>query len=151
MSIIAIVIICLATAYWLLHSNGKVKPSRVQQLRSARGTVHLHNPYQAVSINYGGCACSAIKAIGDKRFLADQAPRVPLQECNAERCDCKYVRHDDRRLKEDRRALYCLQTDLHVVGGESEKRAPGIGRRSTDFAISTSASDFEYNDIEWAN
>ena len=150
MSIIAISLVCLAAAYWFFNAKRKKQSHRAKLPSRAQGPANRHSRYQAASINYGGCACSAVKAIGDKRFLAEQAPRVPLTECNAARCDCKYVRHEDRRIREDRRAIYCLQTDLHSVAGEAEQRAPGSCRRTTD-SFTAAASDYEYKDVKWAN
>ena len=151
MSIIAIVLACLLTAFWLFGSKGKARHNRTRSHKSTPNPGKLKNRYQAASINYEGCACSAVKAIGKKRYLAEQVPRVPLPKCDATTCDCKYVRHTDRRLNEDRRNIFCLQTDLHVVAGKSENRAPGRGRRGTDSPLSTAASDFEYNEIEWVS
>ena len=150
MTIIAIIAVCLAGAFWLLNAKGNTQSSRAKRPMSVQRSSKPHKRYQAASIKFGGCACSAVKTIGEKRFLAEQAPLVPLPECNAETCDCKYIRHEDRRVREDRRAIFCLKTDLHAVSGEAEHRAPGSCRRKTD-SITDAASDFDYKDIKWAS
>ena len=150
MTIIAIILVFLTGAFWLFKAKGNTRSSRVKRPIGVHRSGNPHNRYQAASINYGGCACSAVKAIGEKRFLAEQAPPVPLSECNAERCDCKYVRHADRRIRDDRRAVYCLQTDLHAVSGEAESRNPSGYRRETD-SFTSAASDFNYKDFKWAS
>ena len=150
MTMIAIIVVCLTGAFWLLKGKGNTKSSRVKRPMSVQRSGNPHKRYQGASINYGGCACSAVKAIGEKRFLAEQAPHVPLRTCNAERCDCKYDRHTDRRVAEDRRAIFCLQTDLHAVSGKAERRSPSGCRRGTDSSTSA-ASDFDYKDFNWAS
>ena len=76
---------------------------------------------------------------------------MPLGECDAEKCDCKFVRHEDRRMSDDRRAVFCLQTDLYEMAGKPDKRVSGHGRRQSDSCASAAASDFQYKDIKWAN
>ena len=87
--------------------------------------------YRAVSVvpdSRGGC--DAVKAITEQRYLLDEAPMLPLAECNrGGQCKCKYKRWDDRR-QEDRRALdhgFSNQF-FHDEDSRSNRR----GRRSTD-------------------
>ena len=149
MTIIAIMIVCVASAYWLLRPKTKSRRApRTRSVKVASRPGNLHHIYQAASINPGGCACTAVKALGDKRFLADEAPQMPLTNCDSAKCQCRYVRHDDRRRREDRRAVYCLQTDLHLVAGKEEHRAKTCRRRADK--LTGAASDLSYNDIKWA-
>lgn len=54
--------------------------------------------WHAVSVVGGPGACAAVKKLGPKRFLADEAPRFPLPECSsAWRCKCIYRHFPDRR------------------------------------------------------
>lgn len=48
-------------------------------------------------------ACSAVKALVGHRFLAGQAPQLPVPGCTAPRCTCKFVHYDDRRAGNRRR------------------------------------------------
>jgi len=148
MAIIAVILVCTVAAYWLLQP----KKAKSKRLRVNPGNIHrpgkLHKLYQAASINYGGCACAAVKAMGEQRFLAAEAPQLPLGTCDSAKCQCRYVRHVDRRAKEDRRAIYCLQTDLHAVAGKEEHRSKSCRRRSDQ--SSNAASDLQYKDIKWA-
>jgi hypothetical protein len=61
------------------------------------------HPYHAVSIRLGKNACAAAKALAEQRFLAKEAPRLPLAKCDAERCGCAFAHYEDRR-QEGRRA-----------------------------------------------
>ena len=51
-------------------------------------------------------ACAASTALGNRRFLAVEAPLLPLSSCDAEQCKCRYQRYRDRRGGEDRRHPY---------------------------------------------
>lgn len=142
MTIITIIIVCAVTAYWLLKHKAK------DSLKATQRPGNIHHIYQAASIKPGDCACSAVKPLGDKRFLSSEAPPLPLLNCDSEKCQCRFVRHEDRRQREDRRAAYCLQTDLHTVAGKEEHRGKTC-RRSAD-KLTGAASDLRYDDIEWA-
>lgn len=42
--------------------------------------------------------CAAVKALGEQRFLSDEAPRLPLDDCSEPaRCGCVYRHFNDRR------------------------------------------------------
>jgi hypothetical protein len=54
--------------------------------------------WHAVSVVGGPGPCLAVERLGPKRFLADEAPRLPLPECSyAWRCKCVYRHFPDRR------------------------------------------------------
>lgn len=86
-----------------------------------------HNPYRGVSIRFSSNACDAVKRLADRCFLAKEAPPLPLPECRATHCKCRYVYHADRRSGEDRRSG--LEPPLAMAG---PNRRVGIGRRSSD-------------------
>ena len=144
MTIAAILFVGLAIVYWVLKpgNNKSVEQPKVSQ--RARSQVKA---YSAASIHYRENACCAVKAIGDKRFLASKAPLLPLPECNANNCKCAYQRYDDRREQDNRRAPFSLQVDLHVMAGNADRRSLK-SRRDSDLGPA-SASDFSYDNIEW--
>ena len=147
MIIIAIMLVCAATTYWLLKPAARIKGVRRVPAKG-RGCDQQHSPYRAASITYGGCACASVKSLGNKRFLASKAPQVPLANCDSGKCQCRYIRHKDRRAGEDRRAAYCLQTDLHIVEGNQEQRSNSM-RRSSDRHTGIAAG-LDYSDFKWA-
>jgi hypothetical protein len=59
--------------------------------------------YQSIEISPGLMACDAVVELRGQRFLATEAPSLPLPECDAGKCDCRYKYHGDRRSGEDRR------------------------------------------------
>jgi hypothetical protein len=58
---------------------------------------HPRNRWHAVTLVAPSGACTAVAGLKGKRFLSADAPRLPLPQCDAARCDCKYRHYDDRR------------------------------------------------------
>jgi len=58
--------------------------------------------YTAKSIAICTNACAAATRLRNKSYLVGEAPELPLPNCDRT-CYCKYVDHDDRRIKDDRR------------------------------------------------
>ena len=142
MSVTVIILLCVASVYWLLRSreNTSPEPRKVQPAR------RQHNPYRAVSISHKRCACPTVKSLGDKRFPLAKAPQLPLLRCDADNCQCSYVRHNDQRALGDRRSPFGLQTDLYVLAEQSERRTLR-NRRKTDLGAAAT-SEFNLDDIE---
>ena len=61
------------------------------------------SPHHAVSIHAPSSACDAARVLGDQRFLSSEAPVLPLQDCDASECRCRYKHHEDRRVEPRRR------------------------------------------------
>lgn len=53
--------------------------------------------FQAVSIATGWPSCAAARELEGQRFLAKDAPHLPLPGCDQTSCDCAYQRYADRR------------------------------------------------------
>jgi len=85
--------------------------------------------FRAVSIRPGEDCCEAARQFGKMRFLCAKAPRLPVPECTAETCTCRYVHYADRRSGKDRRSVYdwTRERQLGVVN-----RRAARGRRATD-------------------
>ena len=85
--------------------------------------------FRAVSIRPGEDCCEAARQFGKMRFLCAKAPRLPVPECNAATCACRYVHYADRRSGKDRRSVYdwTRERQLGVVN-----RRAARGRRATD-------------------
>jgi hypothetical protein len=73
------------------------------------------------------CANSCAQAVEyqHKRFLPNEAPSLPLPECN-KHCTCTYMHHEDRRIKSDRRALSIK------MGEQNSDHRELKGRRKVD-------------------
>src|SRR5215472_888874 len=86
-------------------------------------------PWHAVRVVPGPCACTAVKQFGHKRWLGNEAPRLPLATCSTpSRCKCTYRHFQDRRGG-PRRAGERNGLSRPLTG--AEKRCL-VGRRVTD-------------------
>jgi hypothetical protein len=86
-------------------------------------------PWHAVHIVVGPNACAAAVALGKRRFLSSEAPRLPLAECTAAMtCTCVYRHHKDRRSGPRR---WSDQGGVNRARSQDERRAKR-GRREDD-------------------
>jgi hypothetical protein len=73
-------------------------------------------------------ACEAARDLTNVRFLADEAPMLPLSDCsNPAGCRCKYRHYDDRRTEARRESDVGLPMKDHP-----DDARDGVGRRVTD-------------------
>lgn len=90
--------------------------------------------YRAVSVHCPTDGCAAAKALGEKRFLAREAPALPLPGCDHAACHCSYAHHADQRaVDDDRRNVHGLQTELYTRTAGQERRNRR-GRRKGDLS-----------------
>lgn len=86
------------------------------------------NIFHGIAVEPGSRACQAVRQLAGKRYLSEEAPRLPLDECQCvQDCRCVYRHFSDRRTDVRRDADMGLPY-RHVPG---DKRA-GAGRRITD-------------------
>lgn len=74
--------------------------------------------------------CEAVQALADQRFLPGQAPSLPLPECTASHCTCRYEHFDDRRAISRRGQLG--QSTRKLQSSDWGERRRSRGRRKTD-------------------
>ena len=72
---------------------------RPQPAVSKRLEIATHRGrWHAVSVISDRFCCEAVRGVIARRFLAAEAPRLPLLGCSApQSCTCKYKHHGDRR------------------------------------------------------
>lgn len=112
----------------LLRRSPEPKPARGSGIASSTsGDSDVR--YRAVSIRPGEESCESARQFGKMRFLCAKAPRLPVPECDAPTCNCRYVHHADRRSGHDRRSVYerTRERQLGVVNRRASR-----GRRATD-------------------
>ena len=85
----------------------------------------LARRWHAVAIVAPSTACAAARECKGKRYLSSEAPQLPLAQCDAARCHCKYRHFEDRRSAERRR------DDAPPVRDGANRRS-SRGRRATD-------------------
>lgn len=97
------------------------------------------HPYHCVAIRYPDGACIAVQRLSGQRFLSKEAPPIPLPECDAANCRCRYVHFEDRRQNDDRRNPHPVL--VHVGGYHGPERRSGERRRLV-------TEDIEHGDDE---
>ena len=143
MKILTVILVLLLATFFIaarrktVATSGAPVPNAGSRVKKPRKTAQApRNPYRATSILHDANSCDAVKTIGSRRFLdVDRAtPTLPLPDCDAAQCNCKYTRHEDRRDSDhDRRIPSTLQADLYGQTGEVNRRARKRGRRKTDW------------------
>lgn len=116
---------------WLVMRilRGSPKPGEPAAAKIADKT----SPYHAVSLQYSSNACDAAKAMTGRRFLSSAAPRLPLPECDALECRCRFAHHSDRRTGRDRRTPFSPATSGGGTGTfKAERRQKKDRRRNAD-------------------
>lgn len=76
-------------------------------------------------------SCDAVRAIAGQRFLAEEAPRLPLTDCDRSDCDCKYLHYTDRRTYVRRDGDVGVRIRGETYLGKC-RRSDSRGRRSKD-------------------
>ena len=95
-------------------------------------TLNTDKKYNGVEVHANpATCCQAVRDIAGQRFLSMNAPRLPLDGCDAETCQCSFQRYDDRRT--EARRLSDVGFDMASQLHEDENReAPTTGRRKED-------------------
>ena len=98
MSFIGVVIAALLFAavgyWWQSRRRAMLDTSRLQE--------RVRHEFAAVEIRVGAAACDAARILAGERFLANEAPSLPLSGCTEPRCRCAFAKLSDRR-EESRR------------------------------------------------
>ena len=85
--------------------------------------------YHAVSIKFDEKACNAARELFGRRFLASAAPRLPLADCDAAECHCRFAHHSDRRTGKDRRSPFAAAGFGGGTGSFQQERRDRNDRR----------------------
>ena len=123
-------VLVLLIAGWLCVRSRQA--SKSQRSRPAPQAGSPNSAYHAVSIKFPSNACSAAKEMANRRFLSTAAPKLPLAECNAIECKCRFVHHKDRRANEDRRSPFRPSGLGGATGHFDAEQRTGRDRRASD-------------------
>jgi hypothetical protein len=92
---------------WLVFRRYQARKREQAEASSRSASPRRKSPYHAVSIRVGRSACLAAKTLEGRRYLATEAPQLPLAECSmSASCECRFIHHDDRRSGRDRRSPF---------------------------------------------
>jgi hypothetical protein len=76
--------------------------------------------------------CDAVQALAGKRFLSQEAPALPLENCDQARCNCTYRHFSDRRAPGDRRSGWDTFGAFSNTLANGERRDYDSDRRDQD-------------------
>ena len=96
------------------------------------------SPYHGVLIMPEKNCCSGAMNLGERRYLAREAPRLPLPNCDAANCHCRYSHFDDRRDGERRRSN-AVQRGLRSSQSNTENRSKRDRRMSKPMGFPSNA------------
>lgn len=107
----------------------RARPGNLRPVPSPGGAGAKSGKFAAVSIVPGRTCCRASTRLAKQRFLAREAPLLPLRDCAAgEQCQCRYQKFEDRRQPERRQAQWIAAHSSMPVAERRKQR----GRRATD-------------------
>ena len=123
--LVLLLVVLVGAYFWLRQRQAAIaeRPAEKRRLE------HTPSEYHAVSIRFDAGACAAAQALDGQRFLSAEAPRLPLNECNAPDCSCRFVHHADRRGKDDRRSPFAPGGISSASGRYEQERREGRERR----------------------
>ena len=108
-----VVIAAFVALYWYRAKSAARLPPETHQ---------KSNPFHAVTVRFRKDACDAVRQLEAKRFLAKEAPRLPLPNCTAKNCGCRFVHYDDRRGEERREEIRKAQADSVQRRSQQDRR-----------------------------
>lgn len=123
---LAVILLLLLSIWWLLR---KRRASQADAGSSVIRPRAKKTAYHAVSIKFPKDACNAARSMAGRRFLATAAPKLPLPDCDAANCQCRFAHHDDRRSGKDRRSPYSPTKTLAGTGSYDVEKRKGEDRR----------------------
>ena len=124
----AALILVALLAVWLLLRRRRSAESTAD--RPVTGASTPTTAYHAVSIKFSSNACSAARDLDGRRFLSSAAPKLPLAECDALQCKCRFVHHKDRRAGKDRRSPFAPSGYSSATGSHQVEQREGKERRA---------------------
>jgi hypothetical protein len=113
-ALVLAVALLIALALWWRHV-GKRLHSGAARVRDPKGRP---DNYHCVELHFRRDACDAAKRVGTKRFLPGEAPAIPMPGCDATRCTCRYVHHEDRRHSDRRNPFQYASLPPASEGGD---------------------------------
>lgn len=125
-ALIAVAVPIALAAWW----RNQARRQHLHLARARERTRDLDH-YHCVEVRYRTDACDAVKRIEAKRFLPDEAPRLPLPECDAARCSCRYEHHEDRR-DGDRRNLFGQHASEPPASVGDDRRSKRDRRKASE-------------------
>src|SRR5262245_951398 len=115
-ALIGTLVVLAGAAYWHFSRRPTAASSHPPPPRAKEG-----GRFGAVQIRPRLGACRAAQLLQGHRFLAKDAPSLPLRECSAARCSCKFSKMPDRRTEGRRLEHGGLHTTLFIAANRRTK------------------------------
>ena len=128
MTIVLLLLVSGLLIAWYFYRQGVDRPGSRRDRRVSQAPQD-GSKFHAVSVKPGAYACSAANRIAGQRFLASEAPDLPLADCDAAECDCHFIHHEDRRSGKDRRSPFTSGGVAATTGTHAGERREGRDRR----------------------
>jgi hypothetical protein len=97
-----------------------------------RASLGANHPFHAVSIGPAPGSCAVAQSMRSQRYLSEEAPSLPLVNCTASQCQCRYMHYPDRRsVTRDRRLGPVEESDESEFWSLRNRRS-FLGRRSSE-------------------
>lgn len=129
-------LIIMASLTWMIILLFKSREQTCNPVMKRR----VPNPYPGASIGPRKGGCPEVLAIEHRRFLAWEAPDIPISGCSAKACHCRYVCYPDRRAE----------------AGDRRSRFNGLGlpnaydrRETSDRRRVTLEEEMDFSDFSW--
>ncbi len=130
LKLVGLVVVLMLLWYLIMRRSAGSDDSK--QAQPERRQLQSKGNFHAVSIKFDADACLHAKALQGRRFLASEAPNLPLDNCDAAKCNCRFVHHEDRRSGKDRRSPFGSAGMGAVTGRFEAERREGGDRRRPD-------------------
>jgi hypothetical protein len=121
---VAFLLIAVGAGGYMAKQRKRVEPS------PRRKPAHH---YRAVAVRHSLLSCQAVNRLDGKRFLATEAPSLPVKGCDVWPCRCRYEYLADRR-QEERRSLYGIQRNLAPHAAPQDRRQLDRRRSAGSYA-----------------
>jgi hypothetical protein len=117
LAFISVLAIAAGLAYWLASRNRASDSDRVPPRAKPAG-----GRFGAVEIRVRNSACQAARSLQSQRFLAKEAPALPLPGCSVAPCNCKFTKWSDRRSEHRRLEHGGLSASIFLANNRRMKR-----------------------------
>jgi hypothetical protein len=115
--LLAALVLAAGAAYWLTAQRAAPRPDR-----SSAPPPKLGGRFSGVEIRTRGGACRAARALQDRRYLAKDAPALPLPDCTHIKCACTFSKLPDRRTGGRRLDYGTLNASLFLTTNRRANR-----------------------------
>jgi hypothetical protein len=117
LALIGALVVAAGAAFWLLFRRRAASQGSVP-----RQTKRAGGRFGAVEIRVRSGACQGARSLEGQRLLAKEAPALPLSDCTAAQCSCKFAKWSDRRAEGRRLEHGGLAASIFLANNRRTRR-----------------------------